>query len=143
MTFSELISLSHLLLHALDGNRISERAGDVVGAKGVGGLLRELWTEGNEQRPSFKSASQATTYMNEARDAGGVHPGCDVDGVAPDVVERLLRAHHAGDHGAAVHPHPQTELGLPRNLVLKGASMRKSRPRGQSKGCVNLAMDKA
>ena len=46
MKFSELTNLSHLLLHALDGNRVSERAGDVVGAEGVGSLLRELWTEG-------------------------------------------------------------------------------------------------
>ena len=47
MKMSELTNLSHLLLHAIDGNRVSERAGDVVGAKGVGSLLRELWTEGN------------------------------------------------------------------------------------------------
>ena len=47
MKMSELTNFSHLLLHALDGNRVSERAGDVVGAKGVGSLLRELWTEGN------------------------------------------------------------------------------------------------
>ena len=82
--------------------------------------------------------------MNEARDAGGVHPGCDVDGVAPDVVERLLRAHHAGDHGAAVHPHPQAELGLPRNLVLKGTSMQHvTVTASQGQSCVNLAIDNA
>ena len=63
MKLSELTNLSHLLLYALDGNRVSERAGDVVGAKGVGSLLRELWTQGNErneQRPSFKFGFPST-----------------------------------------------------------------------------------
>ena len=63
MKMSELTNFSHLLLHALDGNRVSERAGDVVGAKGVGSLLRELWTEGserNDQRTSFKFGFPST-----------------------------------------------------------------------------------
>ena len=40
--------------------------------------------------------------LNFSQNSEVVHPGGDVDGVAPDVVERLLSADDAGDDAADV-----------------------------------------
>ena len=50
---------------------------------------------------------------------GVVHPAGDVDRVAPDVVQRLLRAHHARDHLARGHAHAQLEVRGARQLELR------------------------
>src|SRR5690606_32033914 len=45
--------------------------------------------------------------LNPADDVGALHPGRDVDGVPPDVVEELPRPDHAGDHRACGQSDPQ------------------------------------
>ena len=46
-------------------------------------------------------------HLNTSDSSRGFHPGCDVDGVAPHVVEEALRSDHAGDQGSARQTDPQ------------------------------------
>ena len=47
-------------------------------------------------------AMTQSSDLNASLGAGVVHAGGDVNGVAPDVVERFLRTHHTRDDGAHV-----------------------------------------
>ena len=48
------------------------------------------------------SGNESDLNLNLSQNSEVVHPGGDVDGVAPDVVERLLSADDAGDDAADV-----------------------------------------
>ena len=60
-------------------------------------------------RTGKRDAAHNSTHLDPPHLAGGLHPGGHVDGVAPDVVLRLLRTHDPGHHAALIQTRPQNE----------------------------------
>jgi hypothetical protein len=58
-------------------------------------------------------------HLNASNGHSGLHPGRDIDGVAPHVVEEALRPDHAGYHGSAGHTDPQRH-GTPARISQSG-----------------------
>ena len=48
-------------------------------------------------------------HLDSAHRVGGFHPGCDIDRVAPHVIEEPARTHDARDDGSAGQPDPQRQ----------------------------------
>ena len=65
------------------------------------------------------------THLNLSHLSSGLHPAGNVDGVAPDVVLRLLCAHHAGHHAALVQASPELEPleAVPVDVFQKGPQL--------------------
>ena len=53
--------------------------------------------------PSLQLFHVSGTNLNLSGHAEVVHPGSHVDGVTPDVVERLLSTHNSGNHASDVN----------------------------------------
>jgi hypothetical protein len=62
-------------------------------------------------------------HLNASDSHGGLHSGCDVDGVAPHVVEETLRPDHAGYHRPTGHADPQRD-GAPARISQSGNGVR-------------------
>src|ERR1700730_2390538 len=62
-------------------------------------------------------------HLNASDSHGGLHSGCDVDGVAPHVVEEAHDGDEAGYHRTARHTDPQWD-GAPARISQPGNGIR-------------------
>src|ERR1700684_3763329 len=62
-----------------------------------------------EHEVVFQPSIDVLGHLDPADGVSGLHPGCDVDRVAPDVVEEPARTHYARDDGSARQPDPQRQ----------------------------------
>jgi hypothetical protein len=72
-----------------------------------------------EDKVIAESLVSRLRHLNASNGHRGLHPGRDIDGVAPHVVEETLRSDHAGYHRPAGHTDPQRD-GAPARISQSG-----------------------
>src|SRR3984957_4369082 len=76
-----------------------------------------------EYEATAESFVSRLRHLNASDGHSGLHPGRDIDGVAPHVVEEALRPDHAGYHRSARHTDPQRHVA-PARISQSGNGVR-------------------